>query len=289
MKTKNMNRSFLAALFWMSFAAVAPAAEKDDASVQNLRHLGRQMHHGPEEAEKAAQEMLPLAAQAGPVLQDLMYALSYDEERVAVVVSSVIAGVGAPAVAPLRLSLQDGNFFIRRRAADILGQIGPAAASAVPQLIDNLSDTQYEVHMAAENALRKIGAPALSGLTRALTLKDEGLRRRVVDIMGSMGPAAAPALMNTARRDESSFVRLSAIENLPALQPLPPTVIPALINSLRDLEEGVRGAAADALGSLGAAAQPAVKELTRLSTDDPDSLVRKKAQDALGAIVPPKS
>jgi len=180
------------------------------------------------------------------------------------------------------------NFLVRRRAAETLARIGPAAAPAVPELIDALSDDQYAVHKAAENALTRIGAPAVSALTRGLSTRNEQLRRRIVSILGHLGPSSAPALVQTLRKDESSFIRLSAIESLGQLQPLPVTVVPALIGALSDLDEGVRGAACDVLGSLGSAAQSAEKSLALLSTSDPDSLVRRKAQDALKTLAPAK-
>ena len=62
-----------------------------------------------------------LGPDAQPALLDLIYALSYDEESVSVAVSSAIVPMGSHAVGALMRSLEDSNFFVRRRARDDSG------------------------------------------------------------------------------------------------------------------------------------------------------------------------
>lgn len=266
----------------------AALADLNSLSAEEKRQvaviLASVLHRGAHDAEHAASGLAQLGPNAEPALADLVYSLSYDEESVAVAVSSAIVPMGAKAVPALSRALDDSNFFVRRRAAHALGQIGPAAVLAAPRLIDALSDVQYDVYTAAENALMQIGPAAIPSLSRAMTKSDERLRRQLIRILGSYGQPSAIVLMETARHDDSGFVRVGAIDEIARLQPLPKGALDTLMAALRDLDEGVRGGAVDALSSLGKVAQPALPLLTRLSTNDTDSLVRQKALDAVAAI-----
>jgi HEAT repeat protein len=73
------------------------------------------------------------------------------------------------AVAPLAAALSDKNAFVRAQAARALGVNGPAAASAVPELVRRLgSDGDGEVKRHAATALGTIGdRSALPALERA--------------------------------------------------------------------------------------------------------------------------
>ena len=61
---------------------------------------------------------------------------------------------------------------VRRESAEALGKIGPAAKSAVSQLIAALRDDAGTVTVHAAWALGQIGAPAVPPLIMALDDKD---------------------------------------------------------------------------------------------------------------------
>jgi HEAT repeat protein len=252
--------------------------------IQAASILGSVLHRGPADAERAAWGLAQLGADSEPALLDLIYALSYDEESVAIAVSSAIVPMGGHAVSALERSLEDGNFFIRRRTADILGQIGPAAAPAVHSLLERLTDPQYEVQTAAEQAIRRVGAAGIPELIDAYPDGDESLRRRMVQIMSKFGIRAAAPLINIAKKDPSGYVRMNAMEALTQFQPVPKEALPVFIGALSDMDEGVRGGAVDALSTLGVDAKLAIPTLKRITTNDPDSLVRQKAADAIAVI-----
>ena len=251
---------------------------------QAISILSSVLHRGPLQAERAALGLAQLKVDAEPVLIDLIYALSYDEESVALAVSSAIVPLGGRAVGPLRRVLDDANFFTRRRAVDILGRIGPAAAPAVTPLIETLFDTQYEVQNAAEKTLIAIGPAAIPGIMSTFPKANEVQRRRLVQIMGHYGAPAADSFITIARKDASPYVRLNAMDQLGQIQPLPKEALPVLLKALSDFDESVRGGVADILGSLGPVAKPLAPTLQRIAGDDPDSLVRQKATDALTVI-----
>jgi len=260
-------------------------ALNDEEKGQAAAILGSVLHRGPQEAERAATALAVLGPAAEPALLDLVYALAYDEESVAVAVSSAIVPLGGHAVGALRQCADDPNFFVRRRAIAILGRIGPAAAPAAEALATALSDPQYEVQVAAENAIAKVGPATIPALMKAYAEGDETLRRRIVRLLSPFGRAASASLMLIAKKDSNGFVRLNALQGLAQLQPFPKELLPVFIDALNDFDEGVRGGTADALGSLGPAALPTARALKRISENDPDSLVRQKASDALSVIL----
>ena len=95
------------------------------------------------------------------------------------------------------LDLSDPNKYnknLKLFAAEVLGTIGPAAASAIPSLTEALRDADRDVRAKAAEALGKIGPAATSAipsLTEALRDADRNVRGRAVEALGNVGPAAA--------------------------------------------------------------------------------------------------
>lgn len=65
---------------------------------------------------------------------------------------------GAPAVAALTQQLETGDPEVRRWAAATLGRLGADAQSAIPALLQALSDREQRVRLAARDALESIDA-----------------------------------------------------------------------------------------------------------------------------------
>jgi hypothetical protein len=91
---------------------------------------------------------------------------------------------------------------------------------------------QWTDQDAAEDALGRIGAPAVPSLMDALRSTDPNIRKKAVEVLGRMGEDAAPA-------------------------------VPALTALLDDADVGVRKAAARTLGQVGPEAKDAVPALMR--------------------------
>jgi HEAT repeat protein len=100
---------------------------------------------------------------------------------------------------------------------------------------------------------------------------------------GSAAAAAVPALVRTLR-DRSGDVSASAAYALGRIAPDPPTVLPALIDALRDGDAAAPDYVVSAIRQLHAepAAVPLLGEMLR----DADVLVRRQAAAALGRIGP---
>jgi HEAT repeat protein len=66
-----------------------------------------------------------------------------------------MGGEAKSAIPALMELLEDRDFFVRRTAAEALGQVGPEARAAIPALTKLLKDPN--VRRTAAEALRKIG------------------------------------------------------------------------------------------------------------------------------------
>lgn len=123
-------------------------------------------------------------------------------------------------------ALKDPDAKARRRAAYALGQIGPAANSAAPELATALADRQLEVAWYAADALGRIGpaaAPAVEALVKVIeeTPGDTVLRRNAVIALGRIGPGAKGALpvLEKTLKSEDAETRVATAEALGRITP----------------------------------------------------------------------
>ncbi len=161
------------------------------------------------------------------------------------------AGVsGAEQVAPL---LRDTEARIRRAAADALGLMGPGVGPEItPDLVSALADPDENVSWAVVQAIRNMGADAVSELAVVLEYGDPLLLTGVLQAVIELGPTAS-------------------------------ATAPHILSYLSASDSQVRALAAEALGSVGA--DHAVDAL-RASLDDPSENVRAAAAWALAALHP---
>jgi HEAT repeat protein len=192
--------------------------------------------------------------------------------------------------------LKQSDFEERRRAADALGDIGPAAAAAVPELVESLKDEHVEVHWYALDALGRIGqaatiaVPALSdALTNPRTNRYS--RRVAARALGRFGPLAADAVA-ALTKDLDAEDRELRVEAALALWRVSaePRAIDALIRLIEggNNEKGSDSAAFSAclaLSEIGPSARPSVPTLLA-ALAGPDADIRRAAARALGAIGP---
>jgi HEAT repeat protein len=178
----------------------------------------------------------------------------------------------------------------RQHAAEVLGELGPAAMTAIPDLVKLLSDLEADVRGAAAEALGEIG-PVAEAATVDLfkLLKDTkaDVRRSADYALDKLGPppkAAIPDLIKLLS-DPEACVRSAAAAALGRLDPPPEAAAPDLFKLLKDPETDVRRAAAGAIVELGPAAETAIPDLVEL-LKDPDKLARLTAALALGSLGP---
>jgi HEAT repeat protein len=130
--------------------------------------------------------------------------------------------------------------------------MGNDAAAAGPELVAALADDDPLVRGVAVRAVGELAPDVPGGVQALISLFPDVDAMRAVARFGPGGAEAVPALITALKHDD-------------------PTV---------------RWQAARALGKIGAPAVPAVPELARLATSDPEPLVREHAAEALGDIGP---
>ncbi len=133
----------------------------------------------------------------------------------------------------------DISLLIRMQAIETLGKIGKNRKESIVAFIEVLRRTQGD---SAQKELRMVAA----------------------DGLWLLGEAAAPALPELIRaaQDPWPLARLTAVTSIGQIGPLAEIAVPTLVDIVLFDEEGeVREAAADALGSVGSASLPALKQL----------------------------
>jgi HEAT repeat protein len=125
---------------------------------------------------QAAQTLGLIGPDAATALVPLTNALQNPQLHVRRAAAEALRRIGPPAATEvgavaetLRGLLRDWSPEIRATAAAVLGGAGPAAAVAVPDLVESLADREDEVRDAAAAALVQVGAaaPVLTRVLRA--------------------------------------------------------------------------------------------------------------------------
>jgi len=165
-----------------------------------------------------------------------------------------LASFGRPAFAPLSNQLDSSNATVRRNAAWAIGEltnmIPGERATAVPQLITLLGDSDEWVRMAAARALGEVrDERALTKLVATLSDDDWRVRELVVWALSEMKDArAVTALSNVLLSDARVEVRRGAAEALGEIRSA--DALPALRQALYDREPGVNAKAAWAISEI---------------------------------------
>jgi len=101
------------------------------------------------------------------------------------VVNTALAGFGVAAIPLLTEATFAEDWYVRERAADILGLIGDQ--TALPALIETLSDEEWQVRFAAVTALGYIGgADARAAVEGLRGDADEKVRALVPKVLKRM-------------------------------------------------------------------------------------------------------
>ncbi len=114
------------------------------------------------------------------------------------------------------LDLSDSHPNVRTKAAEALGNMGPAAAEATPLLIKLIGNNDYYIRLHASKALEKIGSlsPELKAKQYSLDLRDSNrdVRRKAAEALCILGQNAKEALPNLKKllTDEDETVRIAA-------------------------------------------------------------------------------
>ncbi len=207
------------------------------------------------------------------------------------------------------LQSEDGNY--RWTAAIALSRIdGKSARPALPLFIEKLKSNDPRARWDAMMFVNNMGLEAKDAAPAVLRMVKDGdsvAARCLVTIAGadavqaipvliqefaddgdnaeslaSIGPAAAPALLQYLRNPEMKNRRL-AVKTLGLIGPKSKEVIPALIATLKHADAELRGAAANALAGIDPKVNEAIPPLTK-ALKDKEVAVRLAAGRAILAI-----
>lgn len=192
-------------------------------------------------------------------------------------------GYGGPEdVAALAAVLETDDADACRTAVAALGKAGPAAAPAVPSLIALLRRELEQVDFADEYRPPIHLAQGLRQVRRALELP----RRSLVETLGYIGAAAAPAVPWLARLvdDPASWGTSLAMEALRRIGPAAPDA-PVMIDVVRSHpSEVVRHEALEGLAQFGPQASGVVEALSQVMLADKELRVRREAAFTLAQM-----
>jgi HEAT repeat protein len=261
----------------------------------------------------------PDAEAAIKPLADLAKDQHEENEAVRSIAVNALGHIGPKAIPILTDLLQDSDVFLRRKAADVFGVMGPQAQDAVAALIRAFEDESFDVRWNARGSLERIGKVAVPQLSTAceegksftrvyaawalIRIDSKANKSAVQSLAASLNNPnpkiradaawalsdakadAEPALVALigAMRDEDGHVRCNAAEALAGIGANAFPAVPVLATSLSDANAEVRCAAAGALGKIGPKASGALPALIE-ALKDLDWMVRMSAIDALGEI-----
>jgi len=190
----------------------------------------------------------PATQDAVRVLAD---ALSDSDIEVREVAAAALADFGPDAelaLPKLLTAAGDESSLVRRRAVRALGCLG-SCEDALPALVAATDDPDPGVSLQAAATLGDLGAaaaPAVPALMALLWTGDVRVRAVIGVALARIGEAAVPALAQSLRHP-SVDVRLKATQILAKIGPEANLAIPALEHLTRSSDPTLRDAAVDAL------------------------------------------
>ncbi|MCZ2344270.1 MAG: HEAT repeat domain-containing protein [Bacteroidales bacterium] len=248
----------------------------------------------------AAQALIPFGSQATAAVPALVAALQKTQladlqkpDPIELAPTRALAAIGEAAVAPTTKLLTDMAPLNRYQAAYVLGEIGPAARSAVPALEKLLNDPAPEVILEAARAIAVIqgSTEKVTALMKfALGHAEAPTRLYALQTtlrMGTVGrelaSLALPLLSDMAPEVRRAAVTYVGTLDAKTAQPAMGSLAKQLV---QDSEESVRKEIAEVLGELGSTAAPAASALGQVAAQDPAPPVRTAALQALTALGP---
>jgi len=231
------------------------------------------------------------ASAAATALADLMQSKETSLRAVAARSLGRIRASDRESIALLGKATTDEDTRVRRWSVVSLGQIGPAAAAAVPQLIDALND--QPIRQEAVRALIQIGKHAVPQLTEALA--SNAVRLEAAEALRGIDPAIARRLkidrptkadlcalrlsLRNKKKDIDARIRATESLGLLGLE-----AVPILIAAFAE-KDAVVLAATSAFQNIGSSAVP----LLRATFEQESAAVQAAAIQALAAIGPTAS
>lgn len=210
-----------------------------------------------------------------------------------------------PAVRRLVSQLHSASPVERTRAANKLGEMGPAASESIPDLIGLVGDEsvvwRHETDpdptccldqklspaIASSRALARIGPPSLQYLSKVMREGSPSAKTHAVDAVALMGGDEAMSILRSALASKDLVVRTAAAQ---AIYQMDDPRLSLLQKALHDPDPQVRMAAIESVWYI--CAYPSAFEAmdsVRECLHDRDEKVREAAVRAIGSVYSPKA
>ncbi len=243
--------------------AMAGLLEKNPAAVP---YLDRALEGKDERSRlQAALALCKAGDPTDKAAMVLVRASASDQEGVYEAAREGAARLGRDAAPGLARCLSSEDPDLRAAAADLLGRLGAAAETVIPQLRDALRDQEPRVRMAAALALAASGAKdedTIRALLDSARGKNYYVARSVAESLVRIGATSVP-LITVALSDADPLVRFAGAMAAGDLRSAARDAIPALGALLADPDPTVRYAAVGAIEKMGAAIEPAIPAVVR--------------------------
>jgi HEAT repeat protein len=211
-----------------------------------------------------------------------------DKDRsVAIAAAIALASIDpkTEAVPVLIEGMRSSDRDIRNQATSALGNFGPLARTAVPELIRVLQtqDTRYS----ALYALGRIGPDAVAAVDVLARLLNSRDAYSAATALGAIGPTAAPAIPRLLRMLQNERTALAAAAALSKIGGDAKQAVPLLVARLGDNDHIVP--ACQALAHVGHLDLDRALSALRKVASNPDPEIRAVAVSALGQLKSPKA
>lgn len=232
----------------------------------------------------------PAAADAAPALLEKLDGRKHpamrqrDLRQLGFRIAFVLTRIGPAAMPHLLGALKSDDSVMRTVAAHALGDLGPAAKDAVPDLIANLDHREPFVREEVVAALSAIGEPAAKPLTDALQNQNPKIREGAVTVLAAVpSKTATPALLDLLAKEQDASVRAALFPALAKAGADPARCVPAFIEAIKGDNDTLRHSASNALLSLRAGQDAAASALAAL-LKDPNPKIAERAASLLGRL-----
>ncbi|MGE3803187.1 MAG: HEAT repeat domain-containing protein [Gemmataceae bacterium] len=257
--------------------------------VRTMLAKNRRNPNAAAERNLAMQAIMQIGPEAADeeIMGDLLTILhQFPKERA--VAAQALGKIGKPAAEGLSNFAKNRQLEadIRRNALDGLGVMGPEAAQFLDGIVPNLEDADRNIRASAVNTISKIGAPAkdaIGNLSRVANadsdaavriqatvamcavaptaeetvkvinglLQNAEAAKPVIDSVARMGGDGVPLLLQALKSPDQN-IRFNTLQSMIKAPTVDGRVLPGLVPLLNDPVLGVKNAAVQVIGKVGA-------------------------------------
>lgn len=244
----------------------------------------RQLRHpNPDIRVRAMGQLSQYGSEANKALPYLVENFRDRRETLNRAAEKALVKMKEPGAQALGSLLSDKDSWVRCRSAAALGLMPADAGSVVPALVEALHDRDFCVSEKSAIALGAVGEPAVTPLLEVLKSNNPSARRAAAQALGYMSPElqsrVGAALLPTLL-DKDQFVRGEAAMRITHMGEIG---IPVFLAALKEDDVDLRQRAVDGLGEIGIS-RPDVTDALILLFKDSQSTLRLKGAVVLGRL-----